>query len=93
DSWAKSFKDHDKIGFLSDGNREFLNQIKLQAQDEEIFVGGKYGRWYAMIEDGYIKRLRLETSVLKTECTTGECIVADVNDMVGDFGPGAYQNI
>lgn len=87
ESWANSFEKRDKINFLSDGNREFLDKIKLSAADTDIFVGGKYGRWYALIEDGHIRRIRFETSVLKTECTTGECIVADVDEMLGALDP------
>lgn len=82
DEWRKTLDNNEKVKFLSDGNREFLDKIKISASEDFIFIKGKYGRFYAIIEDNMIKRLRFENSVLETLCTTGECIEADVADFV-----------
>lgn len=84
--WKKSIPGHEKINFLSDGNRDFLEATKLKNDQRDYFIAGGYGRFYAIIDDGVIKRVRYEVTVLETVCTNGECILADIEDVMNQRG-------
>ena len=75
DAWAESFEDNHKIQFLSDGNRDFLDQIDIRCSDEDLFLNKKYGRFYAIIDDGQIVDFKCEVSVMVTIYTEGEAII------------------
>lgn len=89
DSWARTLPGHEKITFLCDGNRSFLKQTNMAGQENDLFLRGKYGRFYAVIVDNRIKRLRFEVSVLKTVCTRGDCIETDVRDLMNELKQSA----
>ncbi len=78
DAWRQTFNNNEKIKFLSDGNRDFLSEMGLCAEEDFLFLKGKYARFYALIEDGYIKLLRVEKTVLDTSCTNGGYIETDL---------------
>ena len=82
EAWGNTLEDSYKIKFLSDGNREFLRQIEMRAHENDYFLKGKYARFYALIENGHIKRMRTEDTVLETQQTKGETILSDVSDFV-----------
>lgn len=82
DVWAKSIPGHEAVTFLSDGNRDFLNKTDMRCDERELFLDGKYARFYAVIKDAMIVRVRFETSVLNTICTRGDCIISDIEDAV-----------
>lgn len=82
DKWAKTLEGHEKITFLCDGNRDFLDKANMVCDEDELFLNGKYARFYAIVKDGIIKRVRFETSVLETVCTRGDCIEEDVADYI-----------
>lgn len=82
DAWRKTLNNHKKIKFLCDGNRALLDALKLSCHEEELFLSGKYARFYAIIENGIIRLIRQEASVLETVCTAGDCIESDVKEFV-----------
>ena len=82
DAWRKTLPGSEKIEFLSDGNRDFLHKIKMENPHRELYLEGRYSRFYAVIHECRIKRLRAEQSVLKTVSTSGECILSDIRDIV-----------
>jgi len=84
EAWRKTFQNNEKIMFLSDGNRDFLSAAHLASNEDKLFLAGKYARFYAIIKDGMIRRVRFETSVLNTFCTDGNSLRADVLDYVRD---------
>ncbi len=81
-AWTEQIPGSEKITFLSDGNREFLKESGLVCDEDNLFLKGKYARFYALIENGKIKRMRQEITVLKTVCTSGECIFHDLDDFI-----------
>jgi peroxiredoxin len=80
DAWAKTIPGSEKIVFLSDGNHDFLKASRLFGGERNLFLAEKYARFYALIFDRRIIRIRQETSVIKTSCTTGACILSDIAD-------------
>jgi peroxiredoxin len=82
DVWKKTIPGHEKITFLSDGNKDFLEATKLKNDQRDYFIGGGYGRFYMILEDGIIRRVRYEVTVLETVCTNGESILSDIEDVM-----------
>jgi peroxiredoxin len=82
DIWSRSIPGHEKIIFLSDGNKDFLNATRLFNDQRDYFIAGGYGRFYALIEDGIIRRIRSEVTVLETVCTNGDSILTDIEDIL-----------
>lgn len=80
DSWRRNFSGQEKLIFLSDGNRDFLKKIRMESNERHLYIAGKYMRFYALIQDGRIKKMRAERTVLKTTATCGESILTDVCD-------------
>lgn len=81
DIWRKEIEGSEKVIFLSDGNRDFLSRIKMQSDQHDLYLSGKYGRFYFVINNGRIKRIRSEQSVLDTKSTDGVCILTDIRDV------------
>ncbi|MCK6418681.1 MAG: redoxin family protein [Alphaproteobacteria bacterium] len=82
ETWKKSIPGSQKIQFLSDGNKDFLKATRIVNDQHDYFIAGGYGRFYAVLENLMVKRIRAETTVLQTVCTSGECILSDINDVV-----------
>lgn len=82
DSWRKTLLGSEKIVFLSDGNSDFLKEIKMENTERELYLEGRYSRFYALVHDGRIRRMRAEQTVLKTVSTSGECILTDTQDVM-----------
>ena len=82
EAWKSVLPGSENIVFLSDGNRDLLSKINMANDHEDLFISGKYARFYAVIHDRKIKRLRAEQSVLKTVSTKGECIITDIHDVM-----------
>jgi peroxiredoxin len=80
DAWCKTMPGSEVLTFLSDGNKDFIKATRMFNSDRQIFVGDSYARFYALIEDNAIKRIRFETSVLNTICTKGDSIIEDLSD-------------
>lgn len=80
--WAKSIPESDSIEFICDGNSEFLEAIKMSGTESNLFLKGKYARFYAIVKDGHIQKVRFEKSVLETVCTSGACILSDLDDLL-----------
>lgn len=81
-AWRNTIPGSDSLTFLSDGNKNFLKATRMYNSDRQIFVGDSYARFYALIEDNAIKRIRFETSVLNTVCTKGDSIIEDLSDYI-----------
>lgn len=80
DIWRKEIEGSEKVIFLSDGNRDFLSAIKMESDQHDLYLSGKYGRFYFVIKNGKIKRIRSEKSVLEIKSTDGYCILSDIKD-------------
>jgi len=93
DFWKKTFKNNEKLEFLCDGNRDFLNASKLACSDSDLFLRGHYGRFYAIIEDNVIRRVRAEVSVLNTVCTNGDSILSDIDDVMQQANMRASRSL
>lgn len=78
EAWKETLDGHEKVLFLCDGNRDFLRECNLSSGEAELFLAGKYARFYLILHDGVIKRTRFEATVLNTVCTTGESMMQDV---------------
>jgi peroxiredoxin len=84
DHWKRSFKNHEQIEFISDGNHSFLKETRLYCTEPDLFLKAHYGRFYAVIKDNMIRRVRSEVSVLKTVSTDGQCILSDIADIINE---------
>ena len=76
--WSKNIDGANALNFISDGNREFLLKSNLARGDKEVFLGGKYGRFYAFIRDGVVISFRAEETVFSTDLTNGFKIEDDI---------------
>ena len=81
-AWRKSLEGSEQIIFLSDGNRDFLKRIKMENPHRDLYISGRYSRFYALVHERRIKRMRAEQTVLKTVSTSGECILTDTKDVL-----------
>ena len=82
DSWKSVLPGSDNIVFLSDGNRDLLKKINMASDQEDLFLSGKYARFYAVIHDRKIKKIRAEQNVLETVSTNGNCIITDIRHLI-----------
>ena len=72
DVWKRTIIGHEKLVFLSDGNREFLDKVGLPAHEDDLFLAGKYARFTMMVDDNIVQNLNIEDNVLDMTCTSGE---------------------
>lgn len=80
-NWQSSFEGGEKLKFISDGNRALLQAIKMTNTQDDLFIAGKYARFYTLIYNGKVQRTRMETSVLETACTDGLSILSDIQSL------------
>jgi peroxiredoxin len=74
----QSIEGYEKLNFLCDGNREFLKVSRLPEPDRDVFLGGKFPRFYVYCKDNKITKIRIEDTVFSTELTNGLFISKDV---------------
>lgn len=71
-AWRERLPGYKAITFLSDGNREFLNATGWRNQADDMFVGGRFARFFAIIENKKVITLRMENNVKDVTCSTGK---------------------
>jgi len=76
--WAGDIEGSEAVKFLSDRNRDFLEHCKIRNDLSDLFISGRYGRFYMVIHNNKIIQMRAENSALDTTCTSGECILHDL---------------
>lgn len=79
EAWKKEIKNADKIKFLSDGNKEFLNACGLSNNQPELFLKGALKRFYVIVQNKKVIQMRIEDNVLSIDCTNGTTIQTDVD--------------
>jgi|GEM_PF-539044 len=81
-AFRKSIPNSQLLSFLCDGNREFLSRSQLPKGDENVFLGGKYPRFYAIVQDGKVIRMKVEKTVFSTDLTNGFRVTDDIYRMI-----------
>ncbi len=69
EAWARTLDPEGKLRFLSDGNLDFTNAMRLGSTHRDLFLGARSERYMLIVEDGILRRVTIERSILTYTCT------------------------
>lgn len=75
DAWRTRVDPLAKLRFFSDGNLDFCRALGLASAQRELFLGERSERYMLVVEDQIITRVRVETSILRFNCTNAEDVL------------------
>jgi peroxiredoxin len=77
-AWKRDTDQRDEAVFLADGNAEFARAIDMELDASGNGFGIRSKRYSMLVEDGVVKKLNLETGLVKVEVSGGDTLLAQL---------------
>ena len=74
-AWAQEHNVSNKVMMLCDPNVEFTNAIGLSLDLSDFGLGDRSERYSMVVEDGIVKALNIEESILACEMSSADALL------------------